>query len=619
MSLSALPVQDLVHFINSTIISHVTIYPDTLFFNRIPRLWNSLPPINPTSSMSSVRKREECPLLPLVTGKEKSQSCEAVRIGISIKGGQSRRIMAWTTPLIRGPLACTHTQVCPSEYNLRPEEVNFPDTSTNSLVQPEMLIGMDQYWSFATGEIIHHPKGPTAMNTLFGWVLSGPMTAVDVTLPSTSLVTHVLRGSSECKGDNRKLERQLHAFWELESLGIADTECTLLEQFQNVIEFQDGQYRVSLPWKDPTSIISDNYQLSLKRLHNLLRIRLRQTPSILEQYNQIMQEQQKLGIVEAVQPDLEADGRIHYLPHHAVIRNDKTTTKVRIVYDASARSSGLSLNDSLHVGPKFHQIILDILLRFRLHAVALVGDIEKAFLRIVMEETDRDVLRFLWVKQIDQVPPEIQVWRFTRVVFGVASSPFLLNATIQHHLNQYAVTHPEIVEQLSQAIYVDDVVSGAGDEESAYQLFAQSKQIFKESGFNLRKYITNSRSLQHRINVVEGVSQLDQQLEDETYTRLMLGTSQRPAEREQKVLGVRWDIDQDELVFDPGDIADLANKVAPIKRQVVSLVGRFYMTHLESSRLLLFLLKCSFRNSVGKVLVGISQLMGIHLCNGISL
>lgn len=100
------------------------------------------------------------------------------------------------------------------------------------------------------------------------------------------------------------------------------------------------------------------------------------------------------GIVELVSPSDEDLEQVHYLPHHAVVRQDKATTKVRVVYDASARSSGPLLNDCLHVGPKLNQKILDILLRFRVHRVAIIADIEKAFLMVSMAEKDRDVLRF---------------------------------------------------------------------------------------------------------------------------------------------------------------------------------------------------------------------------------
>ena len=114
----------------------------------------------------------------------------------------------------------------------------------------------------------------------------------------------------------------------------------------------------------------------------------------------------------------------------ASIRNCKWP----IVYDASAKSDGASLNDCLHAGPALTQSIFDIMLRFRNHRVALVGDIEKAFLMVHMNETDKDVLRFLWVDDINKAEPKVITLRFTRVVFGLSSSPFLLNATIKHRV-----------------------------------------------------------------------------------------------------------------------------------------------------------------------------------------
>ena len=133
------------------------------------------------------------------------------------------------------------------------------------------------------------------------------------------------------------------------------------------------------------------------------------------------------------QPTLTV-GDLHYLPHHPVVRVDKDTTKLRIVYDASAKGDGPCLNDCLYTGPKFSQNILDILLRFRLNKVALIGDVEEAFLMISVADCDRDVLRFLWVKDVESSESEIIIMHFTRVVFRVSASPFLLNATLDHHM-----------------------------------------------------------------------------------------------------------------------------------------------------------------------------------------
>ena len=99
--------------------------------------------------------------------------------------------------------------------------------------------------------------------------------------------------------------------------------------------------------------------------------------------------------------------------------------KLRVVYDASAKSTGPSLNDCLYTGPKFDQKIMDILLRFRTVKVALTADIERAFLMISICERDRDALWFLWFDNITKEQPQVCAFRFARVVFGVSSSPFL--------------------------------------------------------------------------------------------------------------------------------------------------------------------------------------------------
>ncbi len=135
-----------------------------------------------------------------------------------------------------------------------------------------------------------------------------------------------------------------------------------------------------------------------------------------------------------------------------MVRQDKATSKLRIVYDASARAKGPSLNDCLYTGPSFSQSIFDILLRFQLHRVALAGDIEKAFLMVSVSEEDRNSLRFLWTTDVNQDEPPVTTMRFARVVFGVNSSPFLLNATIDHHIRTYKDVGPSFVDEFLSSI-----------------------------------------------------------------------------------------------------------------------------------------------------------------------
>ena len=157
-----------------------------------------------------------------------------------------------------------------------------------------------------------------------------------------------------------------------------------------------GQYLVSLPWNRDTPDIHDHFNLSLSRL-KLLQTRLLRKPQLLKEYDPVIKEQLSKGIIEPVnQPPgvyKVSNSLIHYLPHHAVVRQDRETAKITVVYDGSARDKdgSPSLNDCLFPGPNYVPMLFDILLRFRTYPIALTGDIEKAFLMIRIAE-DRDDL-----------------------------------------------------------------------------------------------------------------------------------------------------------------------------------------------------------------------------------
>ena len=119
---------------------------------------------------------------------------------------------------------------------------------------------------------------------------------------------------------------------------------------------------------------------------------------------------------------------------------------------------------------------------------------------VSVAEEDRDVLKFLWFDDPRKKNPDIIILRFTRVVFGVSSSPFLLNATIAHHMENYRQEDPEFVTKFGRAIYVDDVIFGAQDDDNTFELYLKSKKRLSKGGFNLRKFITNSSNLRTRIH-----------------------------------------------------------------------------------------------------------------------
>ena len=144
----------------------------------------------------------------------------------------------------------------------------------------------------------------------------------------------------------------------------------------------------------------------------------------------VIKEQLEKGIIEKVDGTM-SDGRIYYIPHHAVLTPQKTTTKMRVVYDASAKPKEhyKSLNECLFRGPVMLQDLVGLLLRFRLHRVAITADIEKAFLQIGLQPGERNVTRFLWIKDNDRMSTyciNIQEYIFCRIPFCVIASPFPL-------------------------------------------------------------------------------------------------------------------------------------------------------------------------------------------------
>ena len=278
----------------------------------------------------------------------------------------------------------------------------------------------------------------------------------------------------------------------METLGITQGKLCDEPLIDPVKLNEKGRYEASLPFKEKHPLIYDNYDLCEKRLMKLYSS-LKENPELLKQYNDIVTAQKELGIVEEFKsPGVK--GEVHYLPHHSVIRDDKTTTKIRIVFDAPSKETGPSLNECLHKGPQTTLLIFDILLRFHTFKIAFVADIEKAFLQIVINEKDRDFLRFLWFDNVFSEQPEIVRNRFARVIFGVTSSPYLLNETICKHAQKYDFDI-DFINTVFNSFYVDDFVGGENSLEGAFLLFKKLKLRFLESLFHLKKWKTNDLKL----------------------------------------------------------------------------------------------------------------------------
>ncbi|XP_068756194.1 uncharacterized protein [Montipora capricornis] len=336
-------------------------------------------------------------------------------------------------------------------------------------------------------------------------------------------------------------------------------------------------YEVKLP-KEDHPLPSENYHLSKMRLESLLR-RLKSKPEVLKHYDEVVKKQLERNIIEPVNWTEQTEvGKVHYSPHREIIRLDKDTTKLRVVYDASAKHHG----PSLHSGPPLTPMIIDLMTRFRANKVALTADIEKAFLNIAIAPEHRDFLRFFWVKDILTGNPKVLIMRFTRVVFGVNSSPFLLNGTIRHHLNKYMDRDLEFVEEALRSIYVDDLASSKPNVPSAYDFYSKLRKRFVES-FNMCKWLTNDQEeLANRIkSAEEGQVAIqhhpppDLQQEDKTFSETQFQNVDN-SEGLPKVLGTSWNPIKDKLVFTFKSLTSYLTEEIVTKRIVLSSIAKIF-------------------------------------------
>ena len=174
-----------------------------------------------------------------------------------------------------------------------------------------------------------------------------------------------------------------------------DQQCVYEEFKEQLRRSDEGWYETGLLWKHGHEPLQSNEHGSLQRLENLTK-KLQRDPDLLAQYDQIIQDQLETGIVERVTS--EPVGREFYIPHKPVIRESAESTKLRIVFDASAKANekSPSLNDCLETGPALQNLLWDVLVRNRLKPIALAGDLKQTFLQVRIRMKDRDPLRFHW-------------------------------------------------------------------------------------------------------------------------------------------------------------------------------------------------------------------------------
>ena len=238
-------------------------------------------------------------------------------------------------------------------------------------------------------------------------------------------------------------------------------------------------------------------------------------------------------------------------------KDASTTTKVRAVFDASAKSStGVSLNDTLLVGPTIHPPLIDVLLLFRSYLVALTADISKMYRAVKLTESDRDLHRFVWRSDSNAL---LKDYRMTRVTFGVSASSFAANMAVKQNATEYAQEFPLAADVIWKCFYVDDCLTGADDPNSALILQQQLADLFARGGFLLRKWNSSDPSVLEKI---------PQELRDTNHTQTISEVNEYT-----KTLDIEWNVSTDGFRL---TIAEFSPDSTITKRRMVSDVAKVF-------------------------------------------
>lgn len=376
-----------------------------------------------------------------------------------------------------------------------PKNLQLADPEFYRSDEVDMLIGADCFWSvLAQGRIVLGRNNPVMQNTHFGWIVSGPLS----TQPDNTVRCHVSQSL------DAELLEQLARFWEIEH-GPCTKPLSVEERYcethfsSHTKRDQNGRFVVSIPMKESPTKLGDSRQLAINRFLSLEK-RLCFNSILRELYTAFMAEYEVLGHMSSAS-EPSSDEVVYYLPHHGVLKEDSLTTKLRVVFDASMKtSSGYSLNDLQLVGPTIQQDLFSILLRFRKHTYAISADIEKMYRQVLINDSQRSLQRIFWRPTHNSA---LQEYVLNTVTYGTASAPYLAIRSLAELGNECANSLSVISNIIKNDFYVDDLLTGADTIEEAQVICKSLNEVLRKGCFNLRKWISND------INVLTPVSKSD--------------------------------------------------------------------------------------------------------------
>lgn len=417
-----------------------------------------------------------------------------------------------------------------------------------------LLIGADFYGMFLLeGLRKGKPGEPIAQKTVFGWVLSGNV--IQPHSRSSHTVTAHLCIS------NQALDNSLKRFWEIEDipnmpvLSIDDELCE--QHFRQTHTRENGRYIVRLPFKSPLPLdIGESRHIAesmLKRNEN----RLARNEHHRSLYSDFMAEYRSLHhmALRQTMPQIEHTSKPVFLPHHPVLRESSQTTKLRVVFNASSKTSNnTSLNDHMHTGPALQADLSTILMNWRSYKFVLTADIAKMYRQIGVNHLDVPYQCILWR---DSTQEPIEEYYLLTVTYGTRSAPFLALRVLQQLVEDEGSSFPVASDILKYDTFVDDLLFGAHTKHAAIDARVEVTALLDRGKFQARKWSSNN------LNLLEGIDPSNHGLS----SALLLGENEGV-----KILGIKWNPLSDIFEFDVS--------VKPLeivtKRITVSLLAKIF-------------------------------------------
>lgn len=377
-----------------------------------------------------------------------------------------------------------------------PKNLLLADPNFHQPAPIDMLIGADIFWDIlGTEQRYLGPELPKLQSSKLGWLVSGPIKANINTSRNTIQCNHV----SLANKLQDPIDNLLTKFWELEEVPetkiLSKTEKMCEEHFQsNLSRLKTGRFVVRLPLTQSPDTLGDTYYLAKRRFLNLEK-KFKRNPNLKIEYSNFIREYADLGHLS--ESSIAIPKFAYFLCHHPVFKPNSESTALRVVFDGSApSSSGVSLNDILMVGPNVQDSLFSILVRARQYKYILTGDIEKMYRQILVHDDDRKLQLILWRE--DESQP-IKTLQLNTLTYGTASASYLSTRCLQQ-------VGEELDDELIKTIikhdfYVDDLITGSNDERELSVIQTSISKALKSSGFNLRKFKTNSTKLFQNTNL----------------------------------------------------------------------------------------------------------------------